>query len=368
VAKEAHPEEVLVELRGALAGGELAPGYVVRGEELFYRNAALDLLRAEARRKNLELCAHDTKEPGFDAQRVQDDLLGGGLFSSGRLVVLQAPEELLKRDDGVDRPVARAIAKFLAAKAGSVVLVAEGLRADNATVKAILASGGRVLSFRKLYDKPAPWERNPDPRRTEVCEWVLARAKLLGVKLSSDQAVLLVAAVGGELGALDSKLGELRHAGPGEFFEQLGSSAPVSPFELANELARGELKASLKGTEGLFRSGFKSKDGKLEVKPDALREMLFSGLRGHVRRALAASASVRAGKSPEDAAKDAGVSAFQMRDFQAALAARDHSAWRAMSADLGRLERKARTGHTVDASDVALFALRWRRTTATAAT
>ncbi|HUR27751.1 MAG TPA: hypothetical protein VM509_06170 [Planctomycetota bacterium] len=365
--KEAHPEDVLGELRAALPAG-LAPGYVVRGEELFYRNAALDLLRARAREANLELCAHDTKETGFDAQRVQDDLLGGGLFSSGRLVVLAAPEELLKKDDGKERPVARAIQKFLAAKGGTIVLVADGLRVDNATVKAILASGGRVLAFRKLYDKPAPWERNPDPRRTEVCEWVLARAKTLGIKLSSDQAVLLVAAIGGELGALDSKLGELRHSGTGDFFERLDAAAPVSPFELASAFARGDLKASLRDNEGLFHSGFKSKDGRLEVKSDALREILFSGLRAQVRRGLAASLAVRAGKSPEEAAKEAGVSAFQMRDFQAALAARDHVQWRAMSADLGRLERKARTGHTVDASDLAVFAMRWRRVAASTPT
>jgi DNA polymerase III delta subunit len=364
VAKEAHPEDVLGELKASLAAG-LAPGYVVRGDELFYRNAALDLLRARARQTNLELCAHDTKESGFDAQRVQDDLLGGGLFSSGRLVIVSAPEDLLKKDDGKDRPVARAIQKFLGAKGGTVVLVAEGLRADNSTVKAIVASGGRVLSFRKLYDKPAPWERNPDPRRTEVCEWVVGRAKTLGVKLSSDQAVLLVAAVGGELGALDGKLGELRHSGSQDFFENLDAAAPVSPFELASTLARGDLAASLRDTEGLFHSGFKSKDGRLEVKADALREILFSGLRAQVRRGLAASLAVRAGKSPEEAAKEAGVSAFQMRDFQAALAARDHTQWRAMSADLGRLERKARSGHTVDASDLAVFAVRWRRSAAT---
>ncbi|HTF87585.1 MAG TPA: hypothetical protein VK843_04190 [Planctomycetota bacterium] len=366
MAREAHPEEVLEGLRAELGGGKLAPGYVVRGEELFYKNAAIDLVRERARNQELELCSHDTKESGFDAQRVQDDLLGGGLFSSGRLVVIQAPEDLLKKGEGKEkeRPVARAIAKFLTAGAGTLVLVAEGLRVDNPTVKALIASGGKVLTFRKLYDKPAPWERNPDPRRTEVCEWVLARAKSMGLKLTSDQAVLLVAAVGGELGALDSKLGEFRHSDAREFFERLDAAAPVSPFDLAAALARGDLKSALTGNEGLFHSGYKSKDGKLEIKPDALREILFSGLRAQVRRGLAASHATSAGKSPEDAAKEIGVSAFQMREFQASLGARDLPGWRAMSADLGRLERKARSGHTVDASDLALFALRWRKTTA----
>ena len=361
MAKEAHPEEVLAELREATNARGLASGYVVRGEELYYRNAALDLLRALARAKNLELCQHDAKEPGFDAQRLLGDLSGGGLFSAGRMVVIHAPEDLLKKDGAKERPLARAIPKFLAAQAGCVVLVAEGLRADNATVKALLAAGGVLLSFRKLYDKPAPWERSPDPRRTEVSEWVQARVKARGMKLSADQVVLLIASVGGELCVLENKLAEFAHMPGGEFFQRLDASAPVSPFELANALLRGDLRQSLRDAEGLFHAGYKSKDGKLEVKPDALREILFSGLRMQVRRGVAAAEGLRAGLSAEAAAAQAGVSAFQMRDFQIALGARDPAAWRAMSADLARLERKARSGHTVDVNDLANFAVRWRK-------
>lgn len=361
MAKEAHPEEVLAELRSATQARGLACGYVVRGEELYYRNEVLDLLRTLARAKNLEVSQHDAKEPGFDPQRLQGDLVGGGLFSAGRMVVVFSPEDLLKKDGSKEKPLARAIPKFLAAGTGCVVLVADGLRADNATVKAILAAGGALLSLRKLYDKPAPWERSPDPRRTEVAEWVGARAKAKGLKISGDQVVLLIAAVGGDLSTLESKLAEFQHSSGQEFFQRLDASAPVSPFDLASALARGDLRSSLRDGEGLFHAGYKSKDGKLEVKPDALREILFSGLRSQVRRGLAASESLRAGRTPQEAAEEVGVSAFQMRDFQAALGARDPAGWRGMSADLARLERKARSGHAVDANDLAVFAVRWRK-------
>ncbi|MBK8179121.1 MAG: hypothetical protein IPK67_09595 [Planctomycetes bacterium] len=366
MAKEAHPEEVLDGLRASLGRGAPAPGYVVRGEELFYRNGALDLLRGRARELQYEVCVHDVKESAFEVTRLQDDLVGGGLFSAGRLVVIHAPEDLLKKDGGAERPVARAIGKFLTAKAGSVVLVAEGLRADNAVVKAIVAAGGALLTFRRLYDKPAPWDRDPDPRRTEVVQWTVARAKELGLKLSGEGAVLVVSAVGSDLCALDSKLGEFRHSGGQEYLRQLEASAPVSPFDLAGSLARGEVAAALRGLEGLFHSGFKAKDGKLEVKGDALREILFNGLRSQVRKGAAASAALQAGKSEEEALGLAGVSAYQMRDFQAALGARDAAGWRAMSADLTRLERKSRRGHEVDVNDLFRFALRWRRARAAA--
>jgi DNA polymerase III delta subunit len=277
------------------------------------------------------------------------------------MVIVFSPEELLKKDGSKERALARAIPKFMAANAGCVVLVADGLRADNATVKAILAAGGSLLSFRKLYDKPAPWERFPDARRTEVSEWTLARAKAKGLKISADQVVLLIAAVGGDLCVLENKLTEFQHTPGQEFFQRLDASAPVSPFDLAQALARGDLRAALHDCEGLFHAGYKSKDGKLEVKPDALREILFSGLRSQVRRGVAAGEALRSGSSPEEAAKAAGVSAFQMRDFLGALSAREPDAWRAMASDLARLERKARSGHTVDVNDLAMFALRWRK-------
>lgn len=361
MAKEAHPQEVLDELAAGVASAGLAPGYVLRGEELYFRNAALDLLRAAARAQNLEVCSHDTKEASFDVQRLQDDLIGGGLFSSGRLVIVQAPEDLLKRDEGRDRAVARSIQKFLAAKQGSIVLGAEGLRADNATVRALLAAGGKLASFRKLYDKPAPWERSPDPRRTEVCEWVARRAKALGAPLSLDQAALVIASVGPDLPMLESKLVELCAGGPKAFFAQLESMAPVSPFELAGQLARGELRASLLDLEGLFHAGFKGKDGRLEVKPDALREMLFNALRAHVRRGLAGAQRMASGRSAEQVVQELGIAPYQQRDFQAALGARDVKGWRAMQRDLGKLERKSREGFAVDANDLALFAVRHRR-------
>ena len=141
MAKDQHPQEVLDGLRAALAGG-LAPGYVVRGEELFYRNAALDLLRERARAANLEVCAHDPTESGFDLARLQDDFAGGGLFSAGRLVIVHNPATDLRllvdmNDDGdfadpaeevgVGTPFSAPLAVTTTASGAVRVLAAEGV-------------------------------------------------------------------------------------------------------------------------------------------------------------------------------------------------------------------------------------------------
>jgi hypothetical protein len=41
---------------------------VVRGEELYYRNRALDAIKRAAAARGFELCVHDAKDSAFQAQ------------------------------------------------------------------------------------------------------------------------------------------------------------------------------------------------------------------------------------------------------------------------------------------------------------
>jgi hypothetical protein len=111
----------------------------------------------------------------------------------------------------------------------------------------------------------------------------------------------VIAAAGNDLAALDAKLDELALVGAAEFFKRLVGAAPGAPFELAGELARGDVRAALRGIEALFQGGFEGKDGKRELKPDALREILFGALRRELRRGDAgaqALAGARASTRP----------------------------------------------------------------------
>jgi DNA polymerase III delta subunit len=362
VAKDPHPQAVLEELESALAHPDgLAPGYVVRGDELYYKNRAIDALKRAALARGLELCLHDAKDGAFSVATLQDDLCGGALFAAARLVVLHSPEELLKKGDDGERPVARSIKAFVGRRAGSIVLATEGLRADHAVVKAIVAAGGGLLTFRRLYDRPGPWEREPDPRRTELAQWLVARARAKKVALAPDRAVIVATAVGNDLAALDAKLDELAALGPEGFFERLVGSAAGSPFELAGDIARGDARSALVGLETLFHGGFEAKDKKREVKPDALREILLGALRREVRRGYAGAQAVAGGATLDEAAVALGVPPYGRRDFETAVHARSAGEWRAMSASLADLERAARSSAVVDGNDLALFAVRWAR-------
>ncbi|MBM3991339.1 MAG: hypothetical protein FJ298_10090 [Planctomycetes bacterium] len=361
MAKDADPRAEWSSLVTALrASKALAVAYVLRGAERWFRDRAVDALIERSRALEHELCRHDAKDPEFKAQSLIDDLSSSAMFAALRLVIVSEPEALLKKSGGTESALARAIRGFVARRAGTVVLVGDGLRADLAIVKELQSSGGEMRSFRKLYERPPPWARSADPRSTELVEWLLARAREREVKLSTDQAVLLAHAQGNDLAALDDQLAAIA-AGGSEVLARLSASAAGSPGDVCDALLAGETQRTVQAVETLFSGGMRrEKDGARETDQSALVAILLGYLRPKVRSGLAASELVRAGVSSEDAAAQVGITAFD-KTLRAAIASRVPEQWRAMLDDLLAIERRSRRGGEVDASDFVRLALRWSR-------
>jgi len=356
-----HPREELAKLEGSLGAGAPAPGYVLRGAEQYFRARALDAIKRAAAEAGRELCVHDVKGPDFQAASMHEDLMGAGLFASTRCVVIHEPGDLLKKAGGKDSPTTVAVRSFLSGGRGTVVLAGKSLRADAGAVKAIRSAGGLLCAFRPLYDAPAPWDRDQDPRSTELVRWLGQRARELGVALDADRAVLLVHARGNDLGALDSALEEIR-AGAGEAELRGGDGAAVSPFRVADEVLSGAPSGPGE-VERLFRGGMrKDKDGTLERGAPALLAIVLGTLRNKVRQGLGARSALDAGLPEARALELAGVGgppAVRKR-FAALVAQRNARVWRRMLADVVALERRTRSRLPVDAADVMRLALRWQ--------
>ena len=364
--REPDPPTQLAGLRRAVESGGLARGYVVRGEEVYFREQAIDFLKGAAAAADYEIRLHDADRANSDFQlaRAIEDLSGGGLFASRRFVVLRNAERLLAKVDGKPSPLTRALTAFLAAPedAGCAVLTGTSLRADLAAVKAIKAAGGELLSLRKLWDSPPAWK--PDPRHAELVQWLLGRAREVGVRLDASQAVYVCAATGNDLGALEDQLERLRSSGGRAFREVIGWSAETVPWVVADHLMEGDLPRSLAGIETLFQGGFHEKGGRRLVDETALSAMLLSSLTKGVRSGLALSRELARDPDEKRALREVGFKGAP-RTGQTALArARTRSAvaWRSMLEDLARLERRAKTGSTVDANEFTALALRWSRT------
>jgi len=369
MAREPDPRGELKKLERALSEGRPA-GLVLRGPERWFRSRAADMLRAACREGGLELCSHDVKGPDFELPRLLDDLVWSALFAPARLILVENPEDLLKKDGRKDSSTTRALKSFLDGERGTVVLSSKSIRADAGAVKAIVAAGGLLLSFRKLWDAPPPWERGGDPRSTELVAWIVERSRELGAPLTPERAVLLAKRTGNELDAVESALRSLERGTAGDAQALADESAAGSPFKVADDLVAGRTGLAVAGLEMLYRGGMRrEKDGTREHSAAALFAILMGTVRGRVRDGLAVSRAMEQGAGFKQAADSLGVSSAPMvrGRLEELLAGRRAADWSRMLDDVLALERRSRSNVAVDASDLARLALRWRPARARAA-
>ncbi|MEW6072687.1 MAG: hypothetical protein AB1726_08875 [Planctomycetota bacterium] len=364
--KDPHPGAALETLRRAVASEGLARAYVLRGEEPYFRERALEVLVAAAEAAGWEVRRHaaDREEPEFVLAAAIEDLSGGGLFAARRLVILREPGPLLAMVAGQPSPLARAIDAFLTAPvaAGSVVLAGAAVREDLAVVKAIRAAGGVVLSLRRLWDSPAPW-RSPDPRQVELVQWLVQRARERGLRLDPAQAVFVCAATGNDLAALDGQLERLRGAAAEERREAVGWTAAGTPWKVAEDLLGDDVARAIGAVETLFAGGFHEKTGRRLVEAGGLATIVLNQLAKGVRQRLALAWELSRGADDRAALRAAGFGGGPQAG-EAAIArarGRDLVTWRAMLEEVSTLERRLKTGSPLDANDFVHLALRWAR-------
>jgi len=360
--READPMTQLRRLEASLAEGPPARAYLLRGEERYFRERGIELVRRRARELDYDVSSYDTNDPDFDRGRLLDDLAGGSLFANARCVVVRNATPLLKKEGKQQGAFVRALQAFLASGelAGCVVIAADSVRADHAAAKAVAAAGGTLITCRRLWDSPPPWR--PDPRQAELVLWLVDRARELGVPLRPDQAVYVAAATGNDLHALEAQLEKIRLSPGAELKRLVGWESGATPFAVADALCGGDPRRSLSGIEALFRGGFQERDGKRLLDRDALVAILVGVLAQKLRQTLAGALAAEAGGDPVEGAGRAGAAPPpRQRDaFAARARSRRPAEWRRMLEDVAQVDRKQKRGGAVDANDFALLALRWR--------
>lgn len=366
--REQAPPQQLRALAQALEHSGPARAYAFRGEELWFREHGIELVLGKAKAAGFELARHDPKDPDFQLARLLDDLGTAPLFATERCVVVRNVDPLLEKvadDKGRkgESSFLRSALAFLGRGQGTLVLAggAGALRSDGALARAIVAAGGALVGCRRLFDSPPPW--NPDPRQSELVQWLGQRAREKGLRLSPDETLYLAAATGNDLGALDTQLEKLRLSGGRGVRELVRWESGGTPWGVADELLAGRLARSLAAIEALFRSGFHSdRDGKREVDPAALSAMLLGNLRSRARQLHALAHAMARGASFAEASARAGgkKSEKAQAGLEAATRARGERGWRMVCEDVRELDRKSRTGAELDAGDFARLALRWR--------
>ncbi|WHZ18926.1 MAG: DNA polymerase III delta subunit [Rhodanobacteraceae bacterium] len=228
-----------------LAKGELAPVYLLAGEEPLQLQEAGDALRARARalgfgeREVLDVEAH------FDWDRLARSGASLSLFASRRLIELRLPTGKPDRDG------AAAISEWCKAPAADTVLMisaAEWSRKhEGAWVKSVERAGAYV------------WLRAP--RVDQLPDWIRARMRSKGFVPDDDAVALLAARAEGNLLAIAQeidKLAALRAGGPvgAEELESLGAdNAVYDVFKLTDAAFGGDAPRALRILGGLRAEG-----------------------------------------------------------------------------------------------------------------
>lgn len=354
--REPDPPAQLDALARALAGAAPPRLVLLRGEERYFREQGIELVRRRCEELGHELAAHAAKGPDFDLALLLGDLAGGSLFAAARCVVVRDADSLLPKAGKDPSPFVRAALAFLDGDLpGTLVVSADSVRADHALAKRA-AEAGVVVGCRRLWDSPPPW--NPDPRQAELVLWFARRARERSVRLAPEQALYVVAATGNDLFDLESQLDKLAAGGEHTVRELVGWSAGGSPFEVADAIVDGDLRRAAGGIQALFRGGFQERDGTRLLDPAGLGAIVLGSLARGVRQALAGSE----GEDPVAAAGRAGwtLAPTKRAAFAERVRKRRRDQWRRMLDDVARLEHASRTGGTAGADELALLALRWR--------
>jgi DNA polymerase III delta subunit len=293
-----NPEDELTRLTRLLAKG-LPPLVLITGAADFFRAAATDrALAAVPQAAELRVIDAVAERGGGDGDGDGDgpregddgeddggagasgesaglascpelqDLRGGGLFARTAFVVV-------RRGGGWWKQHAATVATQLPHFGKGCGLVVEASKLDKrrkvvaGLVKA-QADAGALFEFRDLYDQP--YDRSRSPLEGELCKWIQARARQLGVPLQPDAAWLLVMQVGkvpaellAELQRLGDRLGadpKRQPLAPADLRGKLTCSFESTPFEFAEAVLGDDRRAAWRSLRAMFDRGVRQKDGK----------------------------------------------------------------------------------------------------------
>lgn len=289
------PEQAIVEARE----GQLKPVYLLLGEERFERQRVLAALRRAALGGDELSFNEEHYDAGdCDVERVLGAARTLPMMGPRRLVVLRRIERWEGRGDEVkttlDKPLDR-LAAYVAVASPTTTLILVADKLDNRR---------QLVNLAKKSDF---WVACQSPPPQELAGWITRRAKERGERIPGSAATLLGDLIGGDLSALDDALERVSlFVGPGAelseaaILECVANMKPGSVWDLVNAVGRRDTRATLLALGRVFEPG----------EGPRLVGLLCWSARQFIRFASAR----RAGLSPPDALRAAGIPPFKLRE------------------------------------------------------
>jgi len=325
------PTAELTRLDKLISAG-LPPVVLITGESEFFRRQAIDrLIKAVPEDAELRhVDGADLKSGGDDdaddaaaasataplAPELQD-LRGGGLFATRSFVVVRRGAEWWRQN-------CVALADLVPKIPQGSSLLLESAKLDKrkkaaASLVKQLVAAKAFFEFRDLYDT----HFNTGSLLTgELCQWVQACGKKIGVELTPEAALLLMSQVGklpqellAELERLKTRFGVDRTRAalaPEDLAGKLSVSFESTPFEFAEAVLAGDRAAAYRSLSAMFERGVRQKGGGVTGSGGVL-PFLSSWLFQQFGRVYEGRLLVDSGVSLRDVPHRLGVRHFQDR-------------------------------------------------------
>jgi DNA polymerase III delta subunit len=347
-------------LKQALGRG-VPPVVAFVGEEDFLKEEGLRQVREALGGADLEAfdgprTANEAKS--FDATAVFDALRTGSLFGGSRVLVV-------RRADAFLEAMVDALARLLADPGGAATLVLFLDRLDGRTRFArLLSEKGLRVACRRLYDRPAPWQRGRvPPHEHELAQWTVIRARRHGKRMSLEVAHGLTEHTGNDLGRIAGALetltvfvGEAPEIGRDAVERLVGGHGEQTVFRLCDEVLDRDGPASVKTLARTFREGLEL-GGRVERRADGIALIVVSWLGRRFREMLSARRALEEGRPRAEVTRDHGPKQRGLvSTFERHLERYDSRALGRAIGGLRRLELDLKTGRAPGGAEIALLA------------
>lgn len=232
---------------GEHLAAQLAPAYLISGDEPLLVNETLDALRAAARSRGLDERDQHVADGHFDWSRVAGALRSPSLFSAGRLIEVRLPTAA-PGDEG-----SRSIRELAArgADGNTVVLLTPALNrktAESAWASALARAG--------------VWIDLPVPRTDDLPRWLAGRLRAAGLRADDEGLQLLAVRAEGNLLAAQQEIGKLAllhprgtTLSPEQIREAVADGARFDIYDLGDAALAGDAPRALRVLAALRDEG-----------------------------------------------------------------------------------------------------------------
>jgi DNA polymerase-3 subunit delta len=222
----------------------LAPAYLIAGDEPFLVDQGLEQIRLAARAAGFTERELHVVERSFRWGELQASSSNLSLFATRRVLELRLASPRPGDEGG-----------------NTLCSLVEHPDPDRLLLVSVAAKLDKRLAWVKAFEEHGVLVEVWPVERGELPEWILARARHLGVELSADAAGLLADRVEGNLLAADQEIRKLaltlpgRAIGEAEILAAVTSSARFDVFRLTDAVLAGDPQRALRVLAGLRDEG-----------------------------------------------------------------------------------------------------------------